>query len=83
MWTSRAYDHSTEESAGVEWEGGETRTRFEKNLEKIYGQRGGEREWGHTRGGWPSLRRRELSICEKIEWRVRNTGRTHENHGMS
>ena len=46
MWTSRAYDHSTEESVGVEWEGGETRTRFEKNLEKIYGQWGEKRRRG-------------------------------------
>lgn len=33
MWTSKAYAHSTAESAGVEWEGGERRSRFEVNLE--------------------------------------------------
>lgn len=30
--TSRTYDHSTEVSAGLECDGGETSIRFEKNL---------------------------------------------------
>ena|ERR1700722_572666 len=32
VWTSKAYPHSTDESAGVECDGGDANTRFEKAL---------------------------------------------------
>lgn len=32
VWTSKAYAHSTLESAGVEWEGGDKRSLFAVNL---------------------------------------------------
>lgn len=35
VWTSNAYAHSTEESAGVEWEGGESRSRLAVNLQHV------------------------------------------------
>ena len=35
VWTSKAYAHSTRESAGVECEGGERRRRLDVNLNHI------------------------------------------------
>jgi hypothetical protein len=35
VWTSKAYAHSTVESAGVECEGGERRIRFETSLDRV------------------------------------------------